>query len=130
MTTIPPQRKPKLHFDTGAHPSHVTFDDGKEQRRNIPWLHYAEARWDYGEPELIKIRIGECLVLVRGHNLGPLFVAIEEHTLLRLHAYPNFRDDREREPDTFVWDIHFAKLPPKYSGLNNPAQIELELGGG
>jgi hypothetical protein len=130
MTTTPPARKPKLHFDTATHPSHVTFDDGHEQRRNIPWLHYAEARWDYAEPDLIKLRIGECLVLLRGHNLSPLYAAIEEHTLMRVCAYPKFCDEPEREPDTFVREIHFAKLPPKYSGLNNPAQIEFELGGG
>jgi hypothetical protein len=129
MTTTPPQRKPKLHFDTTANPSHVTFDDGREQRRNIPWLHYAEARWDYGEPELIKIRIGECLVLLRGHNLGPLFASIGERTLQCVRAYPDLRDERERELDTYVWDIRFAKLPPKYAGLLNPGQIEFELGG-
>lgn len=30
MTPAPILRKPKLHFDTAANPSHVTFDDGKE----------------------------------------------------------------------------------------------------
>ena len=30
-----PLRKPKLYFDTMAHPSHVTFDDGVEERRNL-----------------------------------------------------------------------------------------------
>ena len=34
------RRKPKSYFDTAANPSHVTFDDGKEQRRNLLWLHY------------------------------------------------------------------------------------------
>jgi hypothetical protein len=130
MTTQPPLRKPKLFFDTASNPSHVTFDDGREQRRNIPWLHYAEGRWDYGEPELIKLRIGECLVLLRGYNLGPLYAAIEERTLLRVRAYPEIGDKPEREPDTFVREIRFAKLPPKYSGLNHPAQIEFELGDG
>lgn len=53
-------RKPKLLFDVVANPSHVTFDDGKEQRRNIPWLHYVEARWDYAELDTIKLEIGDC----------------------------------------------------------------------
>ena len=69
-----PLRKPKLYFDAGASPSHVTFDDGKEQRRNIPWLHYAEARWDYGEPELIKIRIGECQYIFTRHVTHSLWI--------------------------------------------------------
>ena len=43
-------RKPKSHSDTAANPSHVTFDDGKEMRRNLPWPHYTgayriECRW-------------------------------------------------------------------------------------
>jgi hypothetical protein len=67
------QRKPKLHFDVAANPSHVTFDDGKEQRRNIPWLHYEQACWDYAEPDTIRMEIGDCVVVIRGQNLGPLF---------------------------------------------------------
>ncbi len=63
-----PLRKPKLYFDTMAHPSHVTFDDGVEERRNVSWVNYVEARWDHLEPELIKIEIGERVVFLRGHN--------------------------------------------------------------
>jgi|APLak6261664116_1056043.scaffolds.fasta_scaffold49371_2 hypothetical protein len=82
MTPAPVFRKPKLHFDTASRPSHVTFDDGKVLKRNIPWSHYVEARWEYGEPDIVKIEIGGWLVVIRGHNLGPLFIAIEDQMLL------------------------------------------------
>jgi hypothetical protein len=68
-------------FDVAAHPSHVAFDDGKELRRNIPWQHYVAARWAYGEPDMVKIEIGAWLVVMRGRNLGSLFIALEEFTL-------------------------------------------------
>lgn len=90
-------------------PSHVTFDDGKEQRRNLPWVDYAEARWEYAEPDTIRMEIGDWLVVVRGHNLGQLFQAIEEQTLLRIRAQPQLAEDRERESDTFATEIRFLR---------------------
>lgn len=111
MTPGVPLRKPKLHFDTSAHASHVTFDDGKEIRRNIPWLHYVETRWAYGEPDILKIEIGGWLVVIRGHNLGPLFLAVEDHSLLRLRAQPELGQDRDREMDTFAIELRFSKPP-------------------
>ena len=122
----PTQRKPKLYFDTAANPSHVTFDDGKELRRNIPWLHYVEARWQYAERDTIKMEIGEWLVVIGGHNLGPLFLAIEDQTLVRIRAQPELKQDREHEIDTFVAEIRFAKPPPKNLG-RQPGQIEFDL---
>jgi hypothetical protein len=124
----PTQRKPKLYFDAAANPSHVTFDDGKEQRRNIPWLHYVEARWDYAEPDTIKMEIGDWLVIISGHNLAPVFLAIEDHTLMRLRAQPELGDDREREIDTFATEIRFTK-PPAANGAKRRGQIEFDLGG-
>lgn len=124
--TPSPLRKPKLHFDTRTHPSHVTFDDGKDQRRNIPWSHYVEARWEYGEPDILKMEIGEWLVVIRGHNLGPLFLAIEDHTLLRVRAQPELGQDRERETDTFVTEIRFTE--PPVGGSKRGGQIEFDLG--
>ena len=79
-------KKPAQAFETAAHPSHVTFDDGKSTRRNVPWMRYIEARWDHDAPEVIQIEIGEWIVMIFGYNLGPLFEAIEEHTLLRVRA--------------------------------------------
>ncbi len=120
----PAFRKPKEHFDTVAHPSHVTFDDGKNIRRNIPWLHYVEARWDYAEPDTIRMEIGDWIVFLSGHNLGPLFAAIESHTLVRVRAQPELAQDREREVDTFVVEIRFVKpaVPP------GKGQMEFDLG--
>ncbi len=129
MMPSTPLRKPKLHFDTAAHPNHVTFDDGKDQRRNIPWLHYVEARWEYGEPDILKIEIGGWLVIIRGHNLGPLFLAIEDHTLARIRAQPELSDDREREADTFATNIHFLK-PPANVGTKVGGQKEFDLRSG
>jgi hypothetical protein len=126
MTPAPVLRKPKLHFDVGAHPSHVTFDDGKTLRRNIPWSHYVEARWEYGEPDIVKIEIGGWLVVIRGHNLGPLFIAIEDQTLLRVRAQSELGQDREREMDTFAMEVLFKK-PPAGNTVKRPGQIELDL---
>ena len=61
-------RKPKSHSDTAANPSHVTFDDGKEMRRNLPWPHYAEARWGCAEPDTINLEIAQRYNLDRVYN--------------------------------------------------------------
>lgn len=126
MTPTPVFRKPKLHFDTATHPNHVTFDDGKALKRNIPWSHYVEARWEYGEPDTVKIEIGGWLVVIRGHNLGPLFVAIEDQMLLRVRAQPELGQDREREMDTFATEVLFKKPPAGNTG-KRPGQIEFDL---
>jgi len=119
-------RKPKLLFDVVANPSHVTFDDGKELRRNIPWLHYVEAHWDHSELDTIKVEIGDWLIVISGQNLGPLFLAIEDRTLMRVRAQPRLREDREREFDTFATEIRFTKAPMKNPG-RQPGQIEFDL---
>jgi hypothetical protein len=122
-------RKPKLLFDVVGNPSHVTFDDGKELRRNIPWLHYVEARWDHSELDTIKVEIGDWLIVISGQNLGPLFLAIEDRTLARVRAQPRLREDREREFDTFATEIRFTK-PPMKNLAKQRGQIEFDLGGG
>jgi hypothetical protein len=127
MTTPPILRKPKLHFDTEENPSHVTFDDGKDRRRNIPWLHYVEANWDYDEPDVIRLKIGEWLVVIRGNNLGLLYLAIEKRTLARVRAQPDMAQDREREMDTFVTSLRFTELPAGGMGAKGRKQIELDL---
>jgi len=121
-------RKPKLHFDTTANPSHVTFDDGKDMRRIIPWPHLVEARWAYAEPDVVKIEIGEWLMVLRGHNLGPLYVAVEEKTLLRVRAQPELGQDREREMDTYVTEVRFTKTPAVGLGVKGRGQVEFDLG--
>ena len=129
MTTPPILRKPKLYFDTEENPSHVTFDDGKDRRRNIPWLHYVEANWDYDEPDVIRLKIGEWLIVLRGNNLAPLYLAIEKRTLARVRAQPDLAEDREREMDTFVTSLRFTELPAGGIGAKGRKQIELDLGG-
>jgi hypothetical protein len=121
-------RKPKSHFDTAANPSHVTFDDGKDMRRNLPWLHYAEARWEYAEPDMINLDIGDWLIVILGHNLGPFFQAIEDRTLTRVRAQPEMAKDQERVIDSFVTEIRFLKAPAEVFGAKGRGQIEFNLG--
>ncbi len=125
MTPASLLRKPKLHFDTSASPSHVTFDDAKESRRNLSWQHYIEAKWDYAEPDVLRVEIGEWLVLLRGHNLSALFQAIEDRQLSRVRAQPNLEQDLEREIDSFATEIRFLKPP---AGMVGKAQMEFERG--
>ena len=58
-------RKPRVDFDVAANPRHIAYDDAKEERRNILWLHYTQARWEYDDPDPIRIEIGECCVVIR-----------------------------------------------------------------
>ena len=120
-------RKPRHHFDIAAHPSHVTFDDGKELRRNLAWMNYTEARWEYAEPDIIKVEIGDWLIVITGYNLAPLFVVLEEQTLLRLRAQPQLKLDREREGDTFATAIRFLKGAAGNRTPQSMGQIEFGL---
>ena len=129
MTPTTTQRRPKLYFDTDKDPSHVTFDDGKQSRHNLPWTHYVEARWDYDEPDTIRIEIGEWVVVMRGHNLGPLYLALEDRSLLRVRAQPAFGEDSEREHDTFVTELRLTKPPASGGTVKRRGQTELDLGG-
>jgi len=119
-------RKPKLHFDVVANTHHVTFDDGKNQRRNVPWMHYIQARWDHTNLDTITIEIGECVVTILGHNLGALFLAVEERTLARIRALPLLMQDRDREHDSFATEIRFTSVPKK-SSANPSGQSELAI---
>lgn len=119
-------RKPRHYFDTAARPVHVTFDDGKNKRRNFPWLHYVEACWEHADRDVIKIFISDLLVLVTGHNLGPLFVAIEDQALARIRAQPDLANDREHDADSFATSIRFLKVP---EAVVRNGQTELNLGG-
>ncbi len=118
-------RKPRHYFDTANRPVHVTFDDGKAQRRNFPWVHYVEARWEYFDPGTVNVFIGDLLVVIIGNNLAPLFAALEEQTLVRIRAQPDLTKDREHEPDSFATEIRFFNTEdtPQPNG-----QFELNLG--
>lgn len=111
MSTPVLLRKPRHFFDTGERSEHVTFDDGRELRRNIPWVHYVEGCWDYAELNTLRVEIGNWLVLIRGYNLGPLFQAIEERTLIRLRAQPGLEGDPDHANDSFATEIRFVRAP-------------------
>lgn len=81
-------------------------------------MRYAGTDWSYAEPEMIRMEIDEWSVLICGHKLGPLFVAIEDHTLARVRAHPEWEHDRDHEPDTFVTSIRFVRQ----SALNTPGK--------
>ena len=127
MNPTPILRKPKLHFDTASFPHHVTFDDGSVVQRNLPWCRFVEARWDYREPDVLQIEIGAWLIIIRGHHLGPLFAAVEDHTLIRVRAQPELSRDPEREPDTFVTELTFTSAPPRAPAGKRGEQIEFDL---
>lgn len=116
-------KKGRHCFDTTQRPTHVTFDDGR-RKRNLPWMHYVEARWDSDEPETVYVTIGNWLVVIVGHNIGPLYTAIEEHTLSRVRAHPEYSDDAAHADDSFAVEIRFLKAPE--SGKRG--QTELDLG--
>lgn len=128
MSTTSILRKPKLHFDTVQHPNHVTFDDGRAVRRNLPWCRFIEARWDYREPDVLQVEIGAWLVVIQGHNLGALFATVEDHSLIRVKAQPELSLDAERELDTFVSAIRFTPMPSRAPHEHRGDQTEVELG--
>jgi hypothetical protein len=116
-----------MHFDVGAGLSHVTFDDGQVLRRNLPWGDFVEARWEYANPEVILVVIGAWQVEIHGHNLDPLFAAIEGQTLLRVRARPELEGIAEHLPDTFVTRIRFSK-PEVAPVRRRHGQLEIDLG--
>lgn len=117
--------KPKLHFETTDRPSHVTFDDGQRICRVLAWTQFSEARWEHGNRNTIEIEIGDWLVSLRGLNLGPLLAAIGGPTLSLVRALPDFAKERERENDTFVTAIQFARPLPTL--VPRASQLELPL---
>lgn len=118
-------RKPRQFFDTSQRPSHVTFDDGKLERLNLPWAHYLDGRWSYAEPDTIKVTIGDWLVVITGHRLEALYAAIAAHTLSGVCAHPEFLEDAEHDADSFATEIRFQKAP---SATKQRGQIEFDLG--
>lgn len=120
-------RKPKQYFDSDNNPSHVTFDDGKDLWRIIPWQHLVEVRWYYAELDAIKMEIGDWLVVIRGHNLEPLVLAIQNRTVVRIYVRPEM-DQVHGDLDTFVTDIRFLS-PPVGQLAKRGGQIEFDLGG-
>jgi hypothetical protein len=122
------QRKPRQHFDTASQPSHVTFDDGIVERRSLPWTHFSQARWEYQEPDTIRIEIGDVLVVLAGKKLELLFAAIEERTLLRVRAQPLLATQPDRKDDAFVTSIRFLKAPSNKGNAPGLPPIQSSLG--
>lgn len=116
-------KKGRHYFDTALRTDHVTFDDGVRHKRNLPWGHYVEGCCDYIEKDAINVTIANWLVMLTGHNLEPLYQAIENRTLARVLAHPNFADDPAHDDDTFVSDIRFLPAPPR----PGPGQMALDL---
>jgi len=107
-------------FETSRNSPAVTFDDGNV-RRTLPYHDYIEACWPYGEPDTITVRIGDWIVVLHGHNLEPLFGALEEQSLKSVKARPELALEVAREVDTYVTEITF--LPPlSRSASNLPKQ--------
>jgi len=123
------QRKPKLFFDQDQSPRSVTFDDGTRWMRSLPWARFAEAVWDYTDPASFRVEIGDWQVVICGHNLGPLFEAIETARLQRVLAHPEFADDPARESDVFATSIRFVHLSALAGlGKEKPRpQLDLDL---
>lgn len=125
-----PGIKGRCFYDTDARPPSVTFDDGKDCRRNFPWMRYAGSHWSYAEADVIRIEIDEWVVLLKGHNLAPLFAAIQAQTLKEIGVHPEWENEPTRANDTFATKIQFAKLaafapPPKQRA---PSQMQMRLG--
>lgn len=122
-------RKPRQHFETASNPSHVAFDDGRAMIRILPWMHLVEVRWEYAEPETVRVVIGETLILLTGHNLAPLLSALKERALAEVRAQPELLRNPDREGDSFVTQIDFAKpLKPSAQGKGDSSQLDLGLG--
>lgn len=120
-------RKARLLFETGTRPVHVTFDDGRGQRRNLSWQHYVETRWEYlASPDCLHITIGNWIVTILGHNLGPLFQVIEERSLLRLVAQPDLAERPEHAHDCFATGILFFQAPAGGGGGDGQREIGFE----
>jgi len=122
-------KKDRQHFETAPHPPHVTFDDGHGIRRNLPWIHFVEARWNAVSGANFSIIIGEWVIAVEGINLEPLFRAIEEATLLRVKAQPELAQDRSCDGDSIVTSIQFVQITRDASRRKgNSSQLDLEIG--
>jgi hypothetical protein len=86
-------------FETGQHLPTVTFDDGKV-RLNLPYHDYVESCWSYFDPDTVTVKIAKMVVVLRGHNLEPLFDALEAQTLksVKARTYYAFRKIRTHLP--------------------------------
>ena len=120
------EKKAEVVFRRGREPESRHVRQRQGATPHISWLHYEEACWDYAEPDTIRMEIGDCVVVIRGQNLEPLFQAIEEETLMRIRAQPELEQEGEREMDTFAVEIRFLRAAA-IGGQQN-GQFEFNLG--
>ena len=122
-----PIRKPRMFFEQENRPANVTFDDGDCARKNLPWSHFYSADWNYADPTAIRIEIGDWQVVISGHNLEPLFGAIEAARLARVRAYPEYEHDPTHETDVFAISIRFIHLASASPKRGHAAQLRLPM---
>src|SRR5688572_15499000 len=122
------KRKPKLFFDQDPSPRSATFDDGTRWKRSLPWARFAEAVWDYTDPGVIRMEIGDWQVVICGHNLEPLLEAIEAGRLQHVRAQPESADDPARESDVFATSIRFVHLSALAAAGKQKPRRQLDLG--
>jgi hypothetical protein len=121
------QRKGRNYFEEAPRPAGVTFDDAAQARRNLPWIRFAQADWDRSDPGTIRVEIGDWEVVISGHNLAPLFAAIERAQLARVQAHPEFADDPAHEVDVFATSIRFVRVQAAAGKGSRPTQLKLGL---
>lgn len=120
-------RRTRRYFDEEPRPAGVTFDDGERSRWNLPWMRFAGAGWDHSDPATIRMEIGEWQVVITGHNLEPLFRAIEQGRLARVRAHPEFADDPAHEDDVFATSIRFIHQDSASSRRGRGTQLRLPV---
>jgi chloramphenicol O-acetyltransferase len=96
-------------FETGQHLPTVTFDDGKV-RLNLPYHDYVECCWSYLEPDTVTVKIDKVVVVLRGHNMEPLFDAFGEQSLKSVKARPELALDPKQQANSYVTEITFLPL--------------------
>lgn len=124
------ERRSRNYFETAPRASTVTFDDGVA-RRNLPYHDFEDALWSYQEPDTITLKMGQWIIVIRGHNLEPLFKALADQSLQSVKAQPNLALDPTREVDSYATEITFltplaapAANPPKRGA--NDGQLHLK----
>ena len=97
-------------LETGQHLPTVTFDDGKV-RLNLPYHDYVESCWSYLDPDTVSVKIDKLVIVLRGHNLEPLFDALEEQSLKSVKVRPDLALDPKQEANSYVTEITFLPFP-------------------
>lgn len=87
-----------------------------------PRLHLLPRVW-HGVAQVS--RAGGWPTELTGHNLAPLYAALEDHSLARLRSQPTSHVSAEHEMDTFATSIRFFGAP---NTSIRQGQGELDLG--